>query len=402
MEKRNKGTVMYQAAKGLTKFKIKVLLVDDQQIVGSAVSMMLAEEKDIEFHFCQEPMMALTVAEEIEPTVILQDLVMPEIDGLTLVKFFRGHPRLKDVPVIVLSSKEEAITKANAFETGANDYLVKLPDKIELIARIRHHSNGYIALMERNEMYQALLESKEALARELNRAAEYVISLLPAPLKEGVVHSSWKFVPSADLGGDSFGYHWIDKDHFAVYLLDVCDHGVGPALLSVSALNVLRSQTLPNTDFRDPVSVLTTLNETFVMEKQNNLYFTIWYGVFNKETRELVYGSAGHPPALLFEPEGEIKELITKNLIVGHLPKFPYKSARVAVPDGAALYVFSDGVYEVEISPGVMWTLEEMRDFLKLKKDDESSELGALYDHIQVLNRDETLPDDFSILKLIF
>ncbi|MCZ2143909.1 MAG: SpoIIE family protein phosphatase [Ignavibacteriales bacterium] len=216
------------------------------------------------------------------------------------------------------------------------------------------------------------------------------------------MHSSWKFVPSADLGGDSFGYHWIDKDHFAVYLLDVCDHGVGPALLSVSALNVLRSQTLPNTDFRDPVSVLTTLNETFVMEKQNNLYFTIWYGVFNKETRELVYGSAGHPPALLFEPEGEIKELITKNLIVGHLPKFPYKSARVAVPDGAALYVFSDGVYEVEISPGVMWTLEEMRDFLKLKKDDESSELGALYDHIQVLNRDETLPDDFSILKLIF
>ncbi len=393
---------MLQTNKELTKFKIKVLLVDDQQIVGSAVSMMLANEKDIEFHFCQEPAMALSVAEEIEPTVILQDLVMPDIDGLTLVKFFRGHPRLKDVPLIVLSSKEEAITKADAFEVGANDYLVKLPDKIELIARIRYHSQGYIALMERNEMYQALLESKEALAHELNRAAEYVISLLPSPLKQGVVRSQWKFVPSADLGGDSFGYHWIDQEHFAVYLLDVCDHGVGPALLSVSALNVLRSQTLPNTDFRDPVSVLNTLNETFVMEKQNNLYFTIWYGVFNKTTRELTYGSAGHPPALLYEPGGDVKELITKNLIVGHLPKFPYKSAKVEVPEGSNFYVFSDGVYEVEVSPGKMWTLEEMSDLLKTQKNEEDSELEGLYDHIMVLNNDANLPDDFSILKLKF
>ncbi|MCA0387217.1 MAG: SpoIIE family protein phosphatase [Bacteroidetes bacterium] len=393
---------MIQQNKELKKYKIKVLLIDDQQIVGSAVSMMLSTEKDIEFHFCQEPALALSKAEEIEPTVILQDLVMPDIDGLTLVKFFRGHPRLKDVPLIVLSSKEEAVTKADAFEVGANDYLVKLPDKIELIARIRYHSKGYIALMERNEMYQALLESKEALANELNRAAEYVISLLPDPLKKGIVLSEWRFVPSADLGGDSFGYHWIDDDHFAVYLLDVCDHGVGPALLSVSALNVLRSQTLPNTDFRDPVSVLNTLNETFVMEKQNNLYFTIWYGVFNRTTRELVYGSAGHPPALLFVPDGEVKELITKNLIVGHLPNFPYKSARVNVPEGAKFYVFSDGVYEVEVTPGKMWTLEEMRDLIGKEQSVDNSELDKLYTHIKMLNRDSNLPDDFSILKLSF
>jgi sigma-B regulation protein RsbU (phosphoserine phosphatase) len=390
-------------SKILSKYQIRVLLIDDQQIVGSAVKMMLSSEQDIEFHFCQDPSMALSIASEIEPTVILQDLVMPEIDGLTLVKFFRSHPKLKDVPLIVLSSKEEATTKAESFEVGANDYLVKLPDKIELLARIRYHSKGYIALMERNEMYKALLESKEALAHELNRAAEYVTSLLPKPLKKGIVLSDWKFVPSADLGGDSFGYHWIDEDHFAVYLLDVCDHGVGPALLSVSALNVLRSQTLPNTDFRNPVSVLNTLNETFVMEKQNNLYFTIWYGVFNKNTRILHYGSAGHPPALLFEPNSdEVKELITKNLIVGHLPKFPYKSAQVDIPVGSSLYIFSDGVYEVEVERGRMWTLEEMRDLLKIEKQENGIELDKLYDYLQVLNKDANLPDDFSIIKLNF
>ena len=81
---------------------------------------------------------------------------MPEIEGLTLVKFFRAHPGLKDIPVIVLSSKEEAVTKAEAFVAGANDYMVKLPDSVGLIARIRYHSRGYINLLERNDSFDAL------------------------------------------------------------------------------------------------------------------------------------------------------------------------------------------------------------------------------------------------------
>ena len=128
-------------AAALTEHKIKVLLIDDQAIVGAAVKRMLEPEEDIIFQFCQDPTQAIPTASEFKPTVILQDLIMPEIDGLTLVKFFRVHQQLKDVPLIVLSSKEEAETKADAFALGANDYMVKLPDRIELVARIRYHSS---------------------------------------------------------------------------------------------------------------------------------------------------------------------------------------------------------------------------------------------------------------------
>src|SRR5437763_3835375 len=86
---------------------IKVLLVDDQAIVGESVRRMLAAESDVEFHFCQDPTKALPLAEELRPTVILQDLVMPEVDGLMLVRFFRANPATRDIPMIVLSSKEE-------------------------------------------------------------------------------------------------------------------------------------------------------------------------------------------------------------------------------------------------------------------------------------------------------
>src|SRR5262245_34118066 len=121
---------------------VTVLLVDDQAIVGESVRRMLAAETDMQFHFCQNPTKAIEMANTVRPTVILQDLVMPEIDGLQLVKFFRANKATRDTPMIVLSSKEEPVIKAQAFALGANDYLVKLPDKIELIARIRYHSRG--------------------------------------------------------------------------------------------------------------------------------------------------------------------------------------------------------------------------------------------------------------------
>jgi adenylate cyclase len=147
----------------LRQHQITVLLVDDQAMIGEAVRRMLENEPDIKFHFCNEPTTALAVASTVSPTVILQDLVMPQIDGLTLVRYFRTNPHTRDIPLIVLSTTEDARIKADAFALGANDYIVKLPDRLELIARIRYHSRGYIAMLERNEAFEALLESQKQL-----------------------------------------------------------------------------------------------------------------------------------------------------------------------------------------------------------------------------------------------
>src|SRR6185369_9691920 len=221
---------------GLREHGIVVLLVDDQRIVGEAVRRMLAGETDVVLHHETDPGRAVARADEIAPTVILQDLVMPDIDGLTLLRRFQEHAQLRAVPTIVLSTKEEPKVKAEAFALGASDYLVKLPDRVELLARIRHHSNAYIAALQRNEAYEALQRSQAVLAAGLAEAAQYVRSLLPAPL-EGAIATAWEFVSSTSLGGDGFGYFDIDADHFAMFLLDVCGHGVGAALLSVSAMN---------------------------------------------------------------------------------------------------------------------------------------------------------------------
>src|ERR1035438_8842058 len=151
---------------------VMVLLVDDQAMVCEAIRRALANQTDIDFHYCADAREALAIANQIKPAVILQDLVMPGVDGLTLLNQFRTNPATKDVPIIVLSTNENPQVKGHAFALGANDYLVKLPDKIELIARIRYHSKAYLNLLQRDAAYLALRESQQQLIRSEEHTSE--------------------------------------------------------------------------------------------------------------------------------------------------------------------------------------------------------------------------------------
>ncbi len=146
-----------------TSTAIKILLVDDQPIIAEGIRRMLEAEKDMELIYVEDPSLAIETATQIDATIILQDLVMPDSDGMTLLRFYKANHDTRDIPVIVLSSKEEATTKSEAFSYGASDYLVKLPEAIELIARIRSHAKNYIMQKERDSAFFALRELKKQL-----------------------------------------------------------------------------------------------------------------------------------------------------------------------------------------------------------------------------------------------
>lgn len=381
---------------------ITVLLVDDQAIIGESVRRMLAPEQDIGFHFCQDPTKAMETANLVQPTVILQDLIMPEVDGLMLVKFFRANPQTRQTPMVVLSTKEEPATKAEAFALGANDYLVKLPDRVELVARVRYHSQSYVAQLERDEAYRQLAERERLMAAELEQASRYVQSLLPATWK-GDVAIDWRFVPSTHLGGDMFGYHSLDPDHLALYLLDVSGHGVGSSLLAVSAANVIGSQALPGIDFHNPGEVLARLNDVFPMEKQNGKYFTIWYGVYNRADRTLSYANGGHPPALLFTghspAEAPLQQLKPTGMCIGMMSDMPFETVQVRLGAYSRLLLYSDGVYEISQPDGSMWTMSEFVKYVTSLPVDQGSVLDQILVHVRQMHGCDVLDDDFSILE---
>jgi len=141
-----------------------VLLVDEQQFVHKGVRKMLADAPEIEIHACYDGAKAVASAEHLGPTVILQDINMPDVNGLELLAEYRRHPAIADVPVIMLSGTSAAEVKAEAFQRGADDYIVKMPHPIELIARLRHHSRAYVEHLEREAAIKALQREKQKLA----------------------------------------------------------------------------------------------------------------------------------------------------------------------------------------------------------------------------------------------
>lgn len=149
------------AAQYVTQIPISVLLIDDEFLIGEAMRIKLSTEPDIRFHYCREPDKALETAISAQPTVIMLDLVMPGVNGLTMVKFFKNSEDFNDVPLVVLSAREEPELKKKALALGANDYMIKLPDKPELIARIRCHSERYIFKQQRDELIMRIRAMRE-------------------------------------------------------------------------------------------------------------------------------------------------------------------------------------------------------------------------------------------------
>jgi len=330
--------------------------------------------------------------------LVLLSVGLPGMNGFEVLTTIKSDPELRHIPVLMVSGFDGDDRIARCIEAGADDYLTKPFNPILLRARVGSCIERKRRRDQEQATYQALVASQQRLAAELAEAGAYVQSLLPAPLSEPIF-ADWTFQPSAQLGGDAFDYQHLDDDHFAVCLLDVCGHGVGAALLGVSALNVVRSQALPGTDFRDPAAVLTGLNRAFPMERQNQQYFTAWYGVYNRSRRELRYASGGHPPALLFAETGAPLSLRTPAPPIGCFPDTVYVNRQVTAESGCELFVLSDGVYELPLPEGRCGTLAEFIAWLSTVRMGRFSPQDALVHARDRQGRIE-LDDDYSLIRV--
>jgi phosphoserine phosphatase RsbU/P len=337
--------------------------------------------------------------------LVLLDVDMPGMEGYLVLERMKADPQLRHLPVIMISAVDEIETVVRCIEAGAEDFLPKPFDPTLLRARIDASlEKKFLRDQERSHLHR-IEETQKRLANELHEAARYVVSTLPPPMSEPL-KISWAYEPSTELGGDSFGYHWIDEDHLAIYLLDVCGHGVGAALLSVAAINVIRSAGLRNTDFLDPGQVLSGLNEAFQMESHNNMFFTIWYGVYNVAAQTIRHASGGHPAALLLKSDssgaGVLEELRCPGMLVGAMPSVAYNSATSAVPENSRLFVFCDGAYEIGRLDGTRLDFEN--DFLPfLLKNGRSVNIPEeVLSWVRSVHGSDTLADDFSFLAIDF
>jgi sigma-B regulation protein RsbU (phosphoserine phosphatase) len=247
------------------------------------------------------------------------------------------------------------------------------------------------------------LETALDFERSLEGASRYVQSMLPQPINDGPVRTEWLLIPCARLGGDALGYQWIDSDHFSMYLLDVSGHGPEAAMLAVGVMNALRQKSLPDADMRDPSQVVRQLNAMFQMEDHSLMYFTLWYGVLRMSTRTLSYCSAGqHPAYLVHAGAREPQPLRTPNPAVGVTPARPFKADSIPVPADATLYLFSDGVFEIDTQAGARWELDDFLPTLAEAAVPGLAETQRIRQSVQKVARRGPYEDDFTVLVARF
>ncbi|MGB3670089.1 MAG: SpoIIE family protein phosphatase [Phormidesmis sp.] len=403
------SSVITSAAEGPTD----ILLIDDDPLVVESLQRLL-KKRGYRVATAYDANTGIEKAMQLTPAVIVCDLLLPGgPSGLEMCRHIKQNEKLSTIAFLIMTGHTDIANRVEALEAGADDLLFKPVDTDELTARV----NSGLRL---HHLTQALMAQTNRLENELAEAATYVSSLLPKDTPEDAsncVSISSRFISSQELGGDCFDHYWLDPDYLVMYLLDVSGHGLGAALLSTSVLNVLRSQSLPGVNFYRPESVLKGLNEAFQMNDQNDKYFTIWYGVYNRSNHQLSYASAGHPPALLITPRNPraavkpedivLEQLRTPGMPIGMMPDSVYQWQRCSVPRNSRLYIFSDGIYEIcpanqaSITHQTLLGLDGFTSLLATLEAQKKLSLDNLIDEIRIYGGSQ-FEDDLSLLEIDF
>ncbi|MDF5721887.1 MAG: SpoIIE family protein phosphatase [Rhizonema sp. PD37] len=374
----------------------QILVIDDDPAVQILLKRML-ERQGYQVFAASNGEEGISLAVSRHPALIICDWIMPGLNGLEVCQYVKTNPNLSTTFFILLTSLDSVADRVKGLDAGADDFITKPIEQNELQARVR-------AGLRLHQLSRDLQTQKHILEKELEEAAEYVRSLLPLPMKQPF-NINFRFIPSRQLGGDCFDYYWLNPNYLAIYLLDTAGHGLRATLPSISVLNLLRSRALKSLNYYSPSEVLKALNDTFQMNYQNDKYFTIWYGVYNRVNRQLMYASAGHPPAILLSKSAnitEVQQLRTPGLPVGMFPHVNYVDGLCNIAEGSTLYIFSDGAYEIAKSDGNLWTLDAFIEMLVNLPDSINGELDSVLNYLTTLNPKDAFDDDLSIIHIKF
>lgn len=285
-----------------------------------------------------------------EYNLIMLDIMMPDIDGIEVLKRTREFFSKTELPVIMATAKDEGADLAEALSLGANDYVTKPLDFKVVRARV-DNVLGY------TQAANELSVANERMRNDLEAAARVQQSLLPDEHVdvEGA-EFMWHYRPCDELAGDGLNVFKCDDENVAMYVMDVSGHGVAAALLSVSVTHHL-SQLIGSSDESaqcdmtaenvvSPAWLASNLNALFPMQSVGRHYFTFVYGVLNVKTRQFCFVSAGSPGPLVVHADGTSEVHDVPAVPIGMFPDSEYIDTVIQLQQGDRLYLHSDGLYE--------------------------------------------------------
>jgi sigma-B regulation protein RsbU (phosphoserine phosphatase) len=330
--------------------------------------------------------------------LIMLDIMMPDIDGLTVLKKVRETWSKTELPVIMATARDEGSDVAEALSLGANDYVTKPLDFKVVRARVEN-ALGYVRAVSE------LRQTNERMNRDLEAAARVQASLLPnKSIEIEGAKFIWRYRPCDELAGDGLNVFKRDNEHVAMYVMDVSGHGVAAALLSVSVTHHLTQMighdeaTAPGGP--SPAWLARNLNALFPMESVGRHYFTFLYGVLNVKARTFRFVSAGSPGPVVIHADGSSEIHDIPAVPIGMFPDSEYEDTLIELQAGDRMYLHTDGLYE-ERNPETreVFGRDRMRNALCTASGEPfDSSLDRLFQSITAWRGSDVLSDDIAVL----
>ncbi|MDF0675106.1 MAG: SpoIIE family protein phosphatase [Nitrospira sp.] len=376
-----------------------VLVVDDEPTARVALA---ARLKRLGYRVIEagDGKAGLEVLRRERPDLTILDWLMPEMDGPSFCELVRRDPELLSSQILMMTSHDQPEQIAEGLARGADDFLSKAASKYEITARVQAGMRTATLIRRLEDVTEEIRTKQEALERELQSAARYVETLLPA---SGTVVPGVQMVrayrPSLTLGGDLFNIVQWSDDFLGLYLLDASGHGVSPALRSASISTFLRRDSLlHHVGSNDPGAVLTEANKQFPLT-ENGHYFTIVFASLDLRCRTLSYATAGHNGVLLHRRSGGTCWMAQPNLPLGFDSSTTYVAAELPITPGDRLYLLSDGLYEVPDPSGELWGQARLDETIRGLGEQPLAEVvsGTIAEAIRWQGH-EQFPDDVALM----
>lgn len=350
---------------------MNILLVDDDPINLRVVAVLLREQGH-QVTTARDGVEALALFVAGLFPVVVTDWVMPQMDGIELVRRIRTYTDRPYAYVIFLTAKADHSDAARALSEGADDLLTKPVQQHDLVARLRV-AERIIALQRQLIARNTQLETvNQRMKRDLDAASSVQRALLPShpPAIPGW-RAAWRAIPCEQLAGDTLNVFQLDENHLAGFVLDVSGHGVSSALLAVqasrllsplmSAGSMLKEPAPPPTRYRlvPPLQLLHALAERFPFQMGSPQFFTIAYVMVDVRTGEVTVASAGHPGPLLLRPGRPCVSHELPSNAIGMLDASlcQFAEVRLQLAPGDRLVLYSDGISEAHGTDGSVFDL---------------------------------------------
>jgi sigma-B regulation protein RsbU (phosphoserine phosphatase) len=384
--------------------KRKILIVDDERLNINVLADLLKPQYKIMAAISGSQAMKAARSEN-PPDLILLDVMMPEMDGHEVCRQLKADNQTRDIPVIFVTALGQESDETKGLELGAVDYLTKPISAPIVEARVRTQMERKQHLEELQKAYVIINSQRERMQEELNVGRDIQLSMLPQEFPPFPDHDEFQIhavmEAAREVGGDFYDYFFITEDQLCLCLGDVSGKGVPAALFMAITKALIKSRAA---DDLSTASILTHVNDELEENNEAMMFVTVFLGILNIRTGDLVYTNAGHDPALIKRRDGTIEAMGRPHgPFLGPVGGFAFKESKARLGPGDTLVIFTDGITEAMNPVRKLYGQPRLVEVLASREFSGPKEtVEAIVQDVQAFAAGAEQSDDITLLLLSF